>query len=85
MVMPPFSSGVFPIVGTRGLVEPGPRSGLMPVAAGTKGVRPVIGPIGERPGDPTGKGVYIVPGIIGMFIIPESYIEKINQMSRNTL
>lgn len=77
--MVPFGSVVFPIVGIRGLLGVEAIRGLMPVAVGTKGVRPVIGVKVESPGVAMGIGVNMarfVPGIMGMLDtepIPRTY------------
>lgn len=67
--MVPFGRVAFPTVGIRGLEEEEAIRGLMPVAVGTKGVRPVIGVKGESPGVAMEIGVNIarfVMGIMGM-------------------
>lgn len=67
--MEPFGRVVFPMVGIRGLEEVEAIKGLMPVAVGTKGVRPVIGVIVASPGFAMEMDIGVnmarfVPGII---------------------
>lgn len=67
--MVPFGRVALPPVGIRGLGEVEAIRGLMPVAVGTKGVRPIIGVIGESPGVAMETGVNIarfVPDIMDM-------------------
>lgn len=67
--MVPFGMVAFPTVGIRGLLGLEAIRGLMPVAVGTIGVRPVIGVKGESPGVAIEIGVNrarFVPGIMDM-------------------
>lgn len=67
--MVPFGRVLFPTMGIRGLVGFEAIRGLRPVAVGTNWVKPVIGAIGESPGDAMEMGVNIVrfvPGIMDM-------------------